>query len=98
MAIFEKPFSRPEKEIVHLLPQFFISEKNEQKKEEDKTDEQPKYPVRQTFCSGGIRCLLGYYVSKKLYHISQPGVPNILGISTRFVNPKKVVPGTYFQG
>jgi hypothetical protein len=89
VSILDELLSRPEKEIIHLPAQFLISEKDERKKKEDKADKQPKHPVRQTISGGCIRCLLGYYVCKKLNHLSQPGVPNILVISPWFVNPHK---------
>jgi hypothetical protein len=45
--------------IVHLPAQFFISEENERKEKEDKTNEQPKRPVWQTVFCGCNVCLLG---------------------------------------
>jgi hypothetical protein len=59
MPIFDQLLSRSEKELVHLPAQFFISEENEHKEKEDKTDEQPKRPVWQTVFCGCIGCLLG---------------------------------------
>jgi hypothetical protein len=59
MPILDQLLSRPEKEIVHLPAQFFISEENERKEKEDKTDEQPKRPVWQTVFYGCNVCLLG---------------------------------------
>jgi hypothetical protein len=68
MTIFDQPLSCAEKEFVHLPAQFFIPEENERKEEEDKTDEQPKCPVWQTFSSGRIRRLLGQGACNKIYH------------------------------
>jgi len=59
MSILDHLLSRPEKEFVHLPAQLFISEENERKEKEDKTNEQPKSPVWQTIFGGLIRCLLG---------------------------------------
>jgi hypothetical protein len=58
MTIFDQPLSRPEKERIHLTAQFSISEKNEHKEKEDKTNEQPKCPIWQTISGRCIRCLL----------------------------------------
>jgi hypothetical protein len=57
MPILDQLFSRPEKEIIHLPAHFFISEENKRKEKEDKTDEQPKRPVRQSIFGSIIRRL-----------------------------------------